>query len=196
MIYLIGVNHERAQRRKHREGLTCCLLKFRSVVESAIQSIHPGLIAEEDHPDFLSRDRADSILLEIATDHGIRDRHRFVDPNQIEREQIGYNPQPGLGPDRVPAMALEIVLHFPKREEFWLRKLRDSLLGDILFVCGWGHLESFSSLLAREGVSVSVLATSIGACCCDLEFDREVRQYIRDNAEWLGSRKRSSLRQS
>jgi hypothetical protein len=165
-------------------------------VESAIQSIDPVLIAEEDHPDFLLNDGAESILLEVATARQIEKRHRFADPNQAQREQIGYNPPLGLGRDRVPAMAQEILFHFPKREKFWLCKLRDSLHNNILFICGWGHIESFSSLLAREAVSVSVLATKIGARPCDLEFEREVMHFIHENAEWLNSRKRSCLRES
>jgi hypothetical protein len=196
MVYLIGVHHERAQRRKRGADLTDCQREFRSLVESAIQSVRPSLLAEEDHPDFLSKDGADSILLEVATAHRIENQHRFVDPNQAQREQIGYDPPRGFGPDRVPAMALEIVLHFPKREEFWVRELRDYLQRDTLFVCGWGHIESFSSLLAKEGVSVSVLANKIGACPCDIEFDREVRQYIKDNAGWLDSRKRQCFGES
>jgi len=62
MIYLVGVDH-RAQRKKREDEMTDCQREFESVVESAMQSIQLGLLAEEDHPDFLSRDEKDSILL-------------------------------------------------------------------------------------------------------------------------------------
>lgn len=153
MIYLIGADHDRAQRRKRGADLTDCQREFCSLVESAVESVDPGLLAEEDHPDFLSKDNSDSILLGIATAHQIEGRHRFVDPNDAEREEIGYRRQFGFGEDRVPAMAHEIMHHFPKREGFWLGKLQDSLHRDVLFICGWGHIESFGELLARNGVS-------------------------------------------
>jgi hypothetical protein len=157
------------------------------VVENAIQSIHPGLLAEEDHPDFLSgpavlpANVSDSILLEIAKAEGIEDRHRFVDPNVAEREGIGYLELHGDPYDAVPSRAQEIIFQFPKREEFWLRKLEDALNEDILFVCGWGHIESFTALLLAKGVRHSVWADRIGTDPAALEFDTKVRKYIRDN---------------
>lgn len=187
MIYLIGVDHVRAQRRKRGADLADCQRKFRSVVESAIQSIDFGLLAEEDHLDFLSgpdvpSDKvSDSILLEIAKDHGIEDRHRFVDPNEAERQEIGYKQLNGSPPDAVMNSSHEIMHQFPKREEFWFKNLQGSLERNILFVCGWGHIESFSTLLAREYVSFSVLADKLGACSTQLEFYAEVRRYIEDH---------------
>jgi hypothetical protein len=188
MVYLIGADHEHAQRRKRGEALTDDQLSFKSVVESAIQSVHFCLLAEEDHADFLSGPSvtpekvADSILLEIARAHGIENRHRFVDPNQEEREKIGYQALSGQPYDAVPMRAHEIMHQFPKREEFWLRKMQDFLDRDILFICGWGHIGSFSALLARNGVSFSIWADKIGARPHDLEFDDAVQKYIADNS--------------
>jgi len=179
MIYLIGVDHCRAQRKKRGEDMSDCQREFQSVVESAIQSIHPCLLAEEDHPDFLSQDGVDSILLKIATAHGIQDQHRFVDANQAERDEIGYRSQ--FGPDRVPLMAHEIMHHFPKREEFWLSKIQNALCENVLFVCGWGHVASLSALLTRKGVSYLVWANKIGAHPSDLEFYNEVSTHIKEN---------------
>jgi hypothetical protein len=151
MIHLIGVNHERAQRKKRGVDLTDCQRQFQSVVESAIHSIHPYLLAEEDHPDFLSgpdvpsEKVSDSILLEIAKVHQIEDRHLFADPNQAKRMEIGYRELYGPPYDAVLNSAHQIMHQFPKREEFWFRNLQSSLDGEILFVCGWGHIESFSA---------------------------------------------------
>ena len=52
MIYLIGVDHDQAARNICGQDLTDCQQQFQSVVESAIESIHPDLLAEEDHPDW------------------------------------------------------------------------------------------------------------------------------------------------
>jgi len=180
MIYLIGVNHDLAQRRKRGEDMTDCQRTFHSVVESAIQSIHPGLIAEEDHPDFLLEKDADSILLEIARSNGIEDRHRFVDPNRDERKKIGYDISQCISKS-VQGMAHLIACHYPKREKFWLQNLQDSLDKDILFVCGCGHIESFEELLARNGINCSVLANRIGASPTEIALHDNAWRYIRDN---------------
>jgi hypothetical protein len=188
MIYLIGVNRCRAQRKKRGENTTDSQREFQSVIESVIQSIDPGLLAEEDHPDYLFEADADSVLLEIAKAHRIEDRHVFVDPSRAEREAIGYRSSKRIGDIHPPwpngskvARAHEIAHHFHKREEFWLAGLQDFLHTDILLACGWGHIESFSALLARKGVICSVWANRIGACPSDLRFDDAVRQYIKDN---------------
>ncbi len=187
MVYLIGVNHDRAQRRGYGQDLTDCHRRFRSVVESAIQSIHPCLLAEEDHPDFLSEYGADSILKSIADSLGSRIGHRFVDPGRAEREELGYRSQrriseicPSWPNGYVVARAHEIAHHFRKREGFWLQKLEDSLENDILFVCGWGHVESFRGLLTSKGVASSILARAIGILPSRFKFDKAVREYIRD----------------
>jgi hypothetical protein len=189
MVYLIGVDHVQAQRRKRGGELTDCQREFQSVVESAILSINPELLAEEDHPDFLSgpdvphEKVADSILLEISKAHGIEDRHRFVDPSQAERELIGYQELCGPDANEVPYRAHWIIRQFPKREKFWFGKLQNSLDKDILFVCGWGHIGSFNTLLARKGVTFFVWADKIGACSSDFTFYDAIRNYIKDHPE-------------
>jgi hypothetical protein len=180
MIYIIGVDHNRAQRKKRGEDLTECQREFQSVVELAIQSIQPGLIAEEDHPEFLSADRAESILLEIANARGLKSLHRFVDPNKDDRRRIGYDISRCISTS-VQGLAHLIVCHYPKREDFWFRNLQGSLDKDILFVCGWGHTESFTALLAGYRVSYSVLADRIGAQPTELEHDDMARRYVKDN---------------
>jgi len=181
MVYLIGVDHKRAQRKKRGVNLTDCQREFQSVVLSAIQSIDFSLLAEEDHPEFLSRDGADSILIDIAVAHRIESRHRFIDPNDAERESIDYQRLNGPPDVEVQNMAHEIMYQFPKREKFWLRKLQRSLDSNILFVCGWGHIESFTALLAKKRVDYYVLADKIGASQSEIEFVDEVRKYIKDH---------------
>jgi hypothetical protein len=65
-IYLIGVEHD-VQRKTQNEVPTGCQVDFQSAVESAIQSIRPVLVAEEDHPDFLSMHGKESILQLVAS---------------------------------------------------------------------------------------------------------------------------------
>jgi hypothetical protein len=151
MIYIVGVNHVNAQRRRLGHHLTEHHDKFRSTVESAIESLELSLLAEEDHPEYLNKNKAQSILIEIARNNHIQ--HQFVDPDTAEREMIGYRTvefiQKTHGLGNIAARAHEIAHQFPKREAFWLSKIRPSLDANILFVCGAGHVESFKQLLER-----------------------------------------------
>jgi hypothetical protein len=187
MVYLIGVDHINAQRKKRGAELSDCQLKFRIAIEATIESLDPSLLAEEDHPDFLSGpdvppdNISDSILLEIAKVKGIENRHRFVDPNDAERERIGYRQLNGPPWDAVLNRAHEIMHQFPIHEEFWLQKLQGSLDSNVLFVCGWGHIESFTAQLTTKGVGCYVWADKIGANTPDLKFDVKVRKYIKNH---------------
>lgn len=190
MVYLIGVNHLRVQRRYLGHELSAFHERYKWVVESAIKLYGPELLAEEDNVEFLPTE-ADSILLEIADTYSIG--HRFIDPDSAERRKIGYCSQreisemcPNWPSGSGVARAHEIAHHFPKREQFWLRKLRDSLNSEVLFVCGWGHIESFRALLAREGVAYSIIENNIGATPSELENDKNLRQYIRANVNEFG----------
>ena len=188
MIYLIGTEHS-AQRKALGTELSACQLAFKWVVQCAIESVRPGAVAEEDHPDFLwkkhpcssLKEPLESILESVAGAQQPKVEHRFVDANETEREEIGYRPR--YGPDMVPSMAHEIMHHFPKREEFWLGKLEDLLNTetDILFICGWGHIESLRELLTRRKIESSVLTTGIGATPETLQIDQLARNYIKDN---------------
>src|SRR5208282_6917970 len=88
MIHLIGVDHFKAQRRKRSLDLTDIQRHYQSVVESAVASIRPDLLAEEDHPGYLSEDDAESILLPIAQSHAIR--HLFVEADRATQKKLGY----------------------------------------------------------------------------------------------------------
>ena len=189
MIYLIGCEHF-AQRKVSGAELSACQLAFRWTVQCAIESVQPAAVAEGDHRDFLwkkhpgssSREPLESILESIAGAQQPKIKHRFVDANEAEREEIGY--RRSGGPDIVQPLAHEIVHHFPKREEFWLRKLEDLLNNetDVLFICGWGHIESFRELLTSRGIESSVLATGIGATPETLQIDVLVRNYIKNHS--------------
>ena len=172
-----------AQRRRVGRPLAESHERFRAIVESAIGQHSLGLLAEEDHPEYLNKRGLQSILVEVAERNGIE--HRFVDPCTSERKVIGYHSQEFIiethGIGYIAAMAHEIVCQFPKREGFWLNKLRPALDRDVLFVCGFGHLESFRKRLHDEGLEGTVLADRVGIDDHGRDFDRRVRVYIAEH---------------
>lgn len=182
MIYIVGVNHE-VQMLRNGCSLTWDNRQLQSTVESAIESYDLHLLAEEMHPEILKKEKAQSILSQIAKDHGIE--HRFVDPDTSERKAIGYRESGFIIKNHslcpVVALAHEIEHQFPKREKFWLDRLRPSLHAGLLLVCGSGHVESFQDLLRQENIQSSVLTDQIGVDDWHQAIDAPSRTYIKQH---------------
>jgi hypothetical protein len=168
MIHLIGVDHFKAQRKKRGLDLTDIQRHYQSVVESAIASIGPDLLAEEDHPSYLSEDDAESILLSMARSHGVP--HLFVEADRATQKKLGYKTVDmikalliarGDG-SAIAASAHKIAHQFPIRERFWLKELNRTAANHVLLICGDLHLTTFTHLLAAEGISYSILAERVG----------------------------------
>lgn len=168
MIHLIGVDHFKAQRKKRGLELTELQRRYQSVVESAIASIRPDLLAEEDHPSYLSEDDAESILQPMARSRGIA--HLFVEADRATQKALGYKTVDiikvlliarGDG-SATAASAHKIAHQFPIRERFWLGKISRTNANNVLLVCGDLHLTTLTNLLAGEGRPYSILAERVG----------------------------------
>ncbi len=168
MIHLIGVDHFKAQRKKRGLDLTDIQRHYQSVVESAITSLSPDLLAEEDHPSYLSEDGAESILQPIAQSHGIP--HLFIEADRPMRMKLGYKDFDAIycllipkgNPSGTVASAHKIAHQFPIRERFWLTELNRTAANNVLLICGDLHLTTFTNLLAAEGIPCKIVAERIG----------------------------------
>lgn len=168
MIHLIGVDHFKAQRKTRGLDLTDIQRHYQSVVESAIASIRPDLLAEEDHPSYLSEDGAESILQPIARSHGIP--HLFVEADRATQKKLGYKTVDMIkelliargDASATAASAHKIAHQFPIRERFWLTELNRTAANNVLLVCGDLHLTTLTNLLAAESIPHKILAERIG----------------------------------
>ena len=168
MIHLIGVDHFRAQRKKRGLELTEIQRQYQSVVESAIQSLHPDLLAEEDHPDYLAEDDAESILCTVARSHDIK--HAFIEASRAMQMSLGYKDLNMIHdllaargtPSDILANAHKFSHQFPIREKFWLQQINKTGADNILLICGDLHLQSFTTILIAVGIPYSIIAEKIG----------------------------------
>ena len=190
VLYLVGINHE-ASRYKQARGFTNDNLTFIKAIELAT-SKHPiDLLAEEEHPEYLIKHCATSLLDAIHRANGIH--HVFIDPNSREREIIGYRDDCniwGLEEFRTQvsyplleqaescgceiakiAKAHEIAHHFPSRETFWLDELKKANARNVLFVCGDIHLRTFPKILAAEEIESEVIMEGIGVDYNSLAYE-------------------------
>lgn len=195
MVYLIGIAH-RAQARTTGSPITEAQEQFKGILQKAVATVPPILIAEEDSEEALASRQAISIAKEIADTNGIE--HRFCDPTQAQRSAIGYRDgatievhlwmqdQAGLPNDviRLKGRAIEIGRYFPLRERFWLERIPESHEHNVLFICGDGHIESFKNLLDSEGVPHKTVKQHIGLTDEDLWFADAVR-YLQEHPEVL-----------
>ncbi len=186
MIHLIGVDHFKAQRKRRGLELTELQRQYQAIVESAIQSLHPDLLAEEDHPGYLSEDGAESILQPIARSHGIP--HLFVEADRATQKKLGYKTVDMIKEllmargdcSATAASAHKIAHQFPIRERFWLTGLSKTAAANVLLICGDLHFTTFTNLLAAEGIPYSILAERVGI---DTANDPEylALRYAQDN---------------
>jgi len=186
LIHLIGVDHFKAQRKKCGVAPTELQRQYQAIVESAIQSLHPDLLAEEDHPSYLSADGAESILQPIAQSHGIP--HLFVEADRATQKELGYKTVDILktlliarGDHSATAASAHKIAHqFPIRERFWLRELGDTAQKNVLLVFGDLHLTTFTNLLAADAIPYNIFAERIGIDpATDSEY--EALQYAQDH---------------
>lgn len=118
-------------------------------------------IAEELSEDALEiQGSSHSTCLEVA--RGARVEHLFCDPDREERQRIGIPTVEQLKTELKIGRAMsthdEARLiskereFWPRREAYWLAKIRSLQLTCGIFVCGRDHRESFQNLLRAECV--------------------------------------------
>jgi hypothetical protein len=194
MLYIIGVSHS-VQSRKPDLEKTDGQKAFANLLERTIGDVHPTLVAEEESEENLSKHEKMSIAQEVSHSTGIE--HRFCDPSQVDRRAMGYLSQDDilsrhkylLGSNlpfeeaSLKASAIEMAQHFPKREQFWLDRLNGCREQDAIFICGDGHVESFTGLLKIKDIPYEIVERGFGMSEADHERVRKVVQYLEARPE-------------
>ena len=189
MLYIIGLAH-RAQTRRYGVEPNDAQKQFSGCLRGTVETVRPAFIAEEFSEEALAEIAELSIAKEIAFESSIQ--HRFCDPNSDERQAIGYRDYVslfmGLQEDlseeesRRKARAIEICRYFPLREEFWLGRLKEFHGKDGVFICGDGHIESFTHRLDTNHISFAIVERGIGLTPEDYGFFEAVR-YLKEHPE-------------
>jgi hypothetical protein len=123
--------------------------------------------------------------------------HRFCDPDYAERRTIGYESGTAIyqvltttGDATLPlkelrlmAYAIAMGRYFPIRERFWLDRLKGWREHDAIFVCGYGHLESFSFMLENERILYRIVVPDLGITTEERENVQGTIRYLREHPE-------------
>jgi hypothetical protein len=172
MIYLVGVEHTKSQWQYQNGSNKNAVAAFTNSLRRHIKRFGIAIIAEELSEECLeqqgvSRSTAQTVAQELNINHV------FCEPSAWEREDFEilsaeemsvrlfpnkpYWQIPEDSPDQ-QQINEEIRKLFPKREEFWLSKIRHLRKENIIFICGKSHVESFRKLLEQNGFGISILS--------------------------------------
>lgn len=180
MIHLIGVDHRVqymnlnwrvAQQTKDDWNY------YSSVIRQLISTIQPIAVAEELNKEILiGKNHAESILIAAKKDYetitGMKIEHIFAEPDAAWKTATGYKEPEQIKSMLETRMGVEptieqvwghMVAHqHLVREKFWLGSIEKHLGGEIVFVCGDIHLETFPTLLTRRGIQSAVVECHVG----------------------------------
>jgi hypothetical protein len=197
-IHLIGVNHTHAQSSPSGEPETAIQRNYVDTLAKIIRDINAKYVAEEYSEEAEKDSERLSLTPRVARVNSAQ--HRFCDPTQKERMQIGY-----IGAQKVhqyismhdddwnisndearrKSWALDIGKYFELRERFWLDKIVDLKEETVVFVCGDAHIETFGKLLETAGWQVHMAARGIGITDEDHRNVEEGLQYLKEHPEIL-----------
>lgn len=197
-VHLIGVNHTSAQSSPHGIPHTEVQECYVATLTKTIRDVGAEFVAEEYSEEAEQRTQRQSLTPRVALENGAK--HRFCDPNQVERRRIRYLDIQDLHllismqrketkisneEAEVKAWALSIGKYFGRRERFWLQRIEDIKDKALIFVCGDVHVDAFSKLLEGAGWKVNIVARGIGVTDEDRSSFAAGLRYLRDHPEIL-----------
>jgi hypothetical protein len=171
MIYLMGVDHTKSQWQYQNGSNEDAVARFTNFLRRQIKQFDIGVIAEELSVECLEQQGATkSTAQTVAQEFHIK--HFFCEPSAMERKNLGilspveisgqlfpnkpYWQIPEDSPEQ-EQINEEIRRSFPRREQFWLSKIKYLRKENLIFICGKSHFGSFRNLLEENGFGVSIV---------------------------------------
>ena len=171
MIYLIGVEHAKSQWEYQDSSNKRFVSSFINIIRRHIKELKVTVIAEELNEDCLEQQGVEkSTAQKVAQEFNIR--HIFCEPSAREIKELGILSKEEICQQlyhkelwQISDNSLEQQKideehekYFPKRELFWLDKMKNLKKEIVLFICGKSHVESFRKLLEEYGFKVTILS--------------------------------------
>lgn len=174
MVYLIGVDHL-IQYNGPVPGYL--IVEFINFLSSQVKRYKISVIAEEFNKEFLHDvlGATEATAEKAAEISGIK--HIFCDPDERERLILGipyyaeikesikkrYGIRENFIIDNMLRTAIneetaaEAKKYWDIREKFWLDKIRNMLMENIIFICGHEHVYRFREHLVENNIDVDVI---------------------------------------
>jgi len=160
-VYIIGINHDfQVPNGKRPEEE---IRAFKSLLQDMCGQYQIQAIAEEMSLEALSnKGQQESTCKQVADNLGLP--QRYCDPNSDTRKDLGMIIDEndiylqklfsGLDDEQV---SRKIRDEHKRREQYWLKELKDLGVFPVLFICGANHALSFADLVSQGGLSGEVL---------------------------------------
>jgi len=168
MIYIHGINHNT----QHRG--TGCDSEGASGLEKFVESLcgekDISVVAEE-----FSKEACDKNGVKDSVCHQVANRLQllpiYCDPNSSERSELGIPSQAELVERAKKELGVRIIMgkesndYYDRlraqydhiKENFWLKELEPYKGKNVLFICGSGHIDSFTAVLIKDGWEVEAV---------------------------------------
>lgn len=160
-IFLIGLNHS-FQLKGYEKGWKF----FKTYLYEQCIEENPDLIAEELNIEAIELWKAsDSVARIVANSLGID--HLFCDPDSNQRKKHGIKSRKEIIADlgfgrAIPSQESEKIdriekKQWPKREEFWLKRLLGHGFKKCIFLVGTEHIDSFSEKIKANSINLKII---------------------------------------
>jgi hypothetical protein len=167
MFYLIGICHC-----IQFDGKCTLNREFISYLSEVVNKYRIEVIAEESSEDSLKKWSIDKTSVQkFSEDHVLK--YIACDPNIDERKVLGIRSDEEirsekglpkiLNHEQLNTLDQEKIRDFPKREEFWLNKIKEYSTRPVIFICGSMHLnntlrpDGFERLLSNNNLKYRLL---------------------------------------
>jgi hypothetical protein len=190
MFYLFGVDHEDAQTYLGVKQSGNIRLENALIEQFGLST--PLVVAEEMNRKMLNG--RNSIAEEFAQTQALK--HEFCEPckewrlangcfdvDTLQRELGSSNESYIRNNLRLAAEAVNVAINYPKREQFWLDRLKPFHQSEVFFIFGYDHIESFRKLLTHNYISHSLVARDIGVTAGTKTYRLQVRNYLEDHPD-------------
>ena len=159
-IYLLGVSHDYQSK---------SFSDFVAFITAACKEYGIRSIGEEMNDDALTDVGVSiSVPKSVANDLGLH--HAYCDPGNKERTILEI-----LGDQEIEIMQWRSGFsaehmaklkddNHRKRELIWLERIKQHLIGPVLYICGVDHLDSFRAILQTDGYDCHMLEKTFSSC--------------------------------
>ena len=168
MIYIIGTSHD--IQNHHIDVDDSKVTKYYNFLKQEIQGKSIFMVAEESSIESASqlstnpgeKTELEMVVAELNKDAQTEIKHIHVDPDRTESKSLGIvrreNMLKILGLEQTKRTHKQewivnslMAPHDCCREQIWMEKIKPFTHNDILFVCGFMHVETFHHLLTENG---------------------------------------------
>jgi len=167
MIYIHAVDHSAQHKGKDYDPVGASRLE--KMLESLWGKKDISVVAEEFSEEACEKSTVKaSVCKEVS--YRLKLQHIYCDPNSRERNELGIPTEAEIWIQAKIELSVQYIKkenfaycdqlaakYHLIREKFWLKKLERQRGENVIFICGHDHIDSFSTMLTKNGWEVETV---------------------------------------